>query len=66
MNYNINNNFCSSDEAKGIINFCLEHGEPFSYKPTESWDCRRIYDPAFKEKINSIWNIKNTKSKKLI
>jgi hypothetical protein len=61
MNYNINNNFCSFDEAKGIINFCLEHGEPFSYKPTESWDCRRIYDPAFKEKI---FNNLNSKYKK--
>ena len=51
MNYNINNNFCSREEAKDIIDFCLQHGEPFSYKPTESWDCRRIYDDKFKKKI---------------
>jgi predicted 2-oxoglutarate/Fe(II)-dependent dioxygenase YbiX len=51
MNYTINNNFCDEDSAKEIIKFCLEHGEPFSYKPTESWDCRRIYDEDFKNKI---------------
>jgi predicted 2-oxoglutarate/Fe(II)-dependent dioxygenase YbiX len=51
MNYTINNNFCNKIEAKNIIDFCLEYGEPFSYKPTESWDCRRIYDEDFKNKI---------------
>jgi hypothetical protein len=51
MNYNINNNFCNKEEAKNIIDFCLEFGEPFSYKPTESWDCRRMYDSEFKKKI---------------
>jgi predicted 2-oxoglutarate/Fe(II)-dependent dioxygenase YbiX len=51
MNYNINNNFCSREEAKDIIDFCLEFGEPFSYNPTEHWDCRRIYDDEFKKKI---------------
>jgi Rps23 Pro-64 3,4-dihydroxylase Tpa1-like proline 4-hydroxylase len=51
MNYTINNNFCDSSTAKDIIKFCLKYGEPFSYKPTESWDCRRIYDDEFKTKI---------------
>jgi len=51
MNYTINKNFCSELEAKDIVNFCLENGEPFSYKPTEQWDCRRIYDSNFKMKI---------------
>jgi hypothetical protein len=27
------------------------YGEPFSYNPTETWDCRRIYDEEFKTKI---------------
>ena len=51
MNYTINKNFCTGSEAKDIINFCLENGEPFSYKPTEQWDCRRLYDEDFKRKI---------------
>jgi hypothetical protein len=51
MNYTINNDFCDSVEAKNIIDFCLQYGEPFSYKPTESWDCRRMYDDDFKKKI---------------
>ena len=54
MNYNINENFCDREEAKNIIDFCLQHGEPFSYKPTETWDCRRIYDEDFKKKIITI------------
>jgi hypothetical protein len=51
MNYTINNNFCDLSTAKDIIKFCLKYGEPFSYKPTENWDCRRIYDDNFKTKI---------------
>lgn len=51
MQYSINNNFCNRDEAKNIIDFCLKNGEPFSYNPTESWDCRRIYDDEFRIKI---------------
>lgn len=51
MNYTINNNFCDKEEAKNIVDFCLEFGEPFSYKPTESWDCRRMYHSEFKKKI---------------
>lgn len=51
MNYSVNKNFCNREEAKEIIDFCIEFGEPFSYNPTEQWDCRRIYDPEFKKKI---------------
>jgi Rps23 Pro-64 3,4-dihydroxylase Tpa1-like proline 4-hydroxylase len=51
MNYTINNNFCDGIEAKNIIDFCLQYGEPFSYKPTEQWDCRRMYNSDFKKKI---------------
>jgi len=58
MNYSTNNNFCSPEEARDIIHFCLENGEPFSYNPTESWDCRRIYEPVFKEKIFKSLNSK--------
>ena len=48
MIYNINNDFCDEQEAKDIIDFCLKNGEPFSYNPTEYWDCRRIYDNDFR------------------
>ena len=51
MNYNVNSNFCDKREAKDIIDFCLEFGEPFSYKQTENWDSRRIYDSELKKKI---------------
>ena len=51
MNYTINNNFCDRETAKGLIEFCLKFGEPFSYNPTEQWDCRRIYDSEFKIRI---------------
>jgi Rps23 Pro-64 3,4-dihydroxylase Tpa1-like proline 4-hydroxylase len=51
MQYSINEKFCDSSTAKDIIKFCLKYGEPFSYNPTENWDCRRICDDKFKEKI---------------
>lgn len=51
MIYNINNGFCDEQEAKDIIDFCLKNGEPFSYNPTEYWDCRRIYDNDFRRVI---------------
>ena len=51
IDYSVNNGFCDEKRAKEIINFCLEYGEPFSYKPSESWDCRRIYDDIFKQEI---------------
>ena len=51
MNYTINNNFCDRIEAKNIIDFCLKYGEQFSYKLSEQWDCKRIYDDEFKQNI---------------
>jgi hypothetical protein len=54
MNYSINQNFCDREEAKRIVDFCLEYGEPFSYNPSEKWDCRRMYNDEFKTKIINI------------
>ena len=61
MNYTINNNFCDRETAKDIVDFCLKYGEPFSYKPTEKWDCRRMYDSDFKLRIINLLttNFKN-------
>ena len=61
MNYTINSNFCNSETAKDIIEFCIKFGEPFSYNPSERWDCRRIYDSDFKKRIIDllITNYKN-------
>ena len=53
MDYSINNNFCDKKEARDIIEFCIKHGESFSYNPKESWDCKRIYDDGFKTQIIS-------------
>jgi hypothetical protein len=51
INHSINNNVFTQTECLDIIDFCVQHGEPFSYRPNEFWDCRRIYDEGFKEKI---------------
>ncbi len=51
MNYTINNNFCSRETANDIIDCCLKFGEPFSYNPTEQWDCRRMHNSDFKKRI---------------
>jgi predicted 2-oxoglutarate/Fe(II)-dependent dioxygenase YbiX len=45
------NKFFDKTECADIIEFCMNNGEPFSYNPNETWDCRRIYDNEFKEKI---------------
>ena len=58
MNYSINNNFCDRNEANEIIQFCIKNGEQFSYNPSESWDCKRIYDEEFKTQIISTLNEK--------
>ena len=52
MNYSINN-FFEKEECKSIIEFAENNGIPFSYNPTELWDCKRIYDEAFKLKIKN-------------
>jgi hypothetical protein len=48
--YNINKYF-SEEECSEIIEFCMVNGVPFKYDPTEQWDCRKILDVSFKEKI---------------
>ena len=62
------NTFLTKDECSYIIDFCMQNGEPFSYNPKESWDCRRVYDTDFKKyvldkilKVNKFdsFNIKN-------
>jgi hypothetical protein len=58
INYSINKNFCNKNEAETIVKFCLDNGELFSYNPSESWDCRRIYDEDFKMKIITLLNEK--------
>ena len=50
-NHSINNNVFTQPECIDIIDFCIKNGEPFSYHPTEVWDCRRIYDDQFKKII---------------
>lgn len=60
INYSLNNNFFNKDEISEILSFCKKNGESFSYNPNETWDCKRIYDEEFKQKILSkfIENIK--------
>ena len=50
MTYSINKYF-EEDECIDIIDFCIKNGTPFKYDPTEHWDCRKISDESFKEKI---------------
>lgn len=50
MNFSINN-FFDETECDEIINFCENNGTQFSYNPSETWDCKRIYNDNFKEKI---------------
>ena len=50
MNFSINK-FFEKDECNSIIEFSITNGVPFSYNPKEVWDCRRIYNDEFKEKI---------------
>jgi Rps23 Pro-64 3,4-dihydroxylase Tpa1-like proline 4-hydroxylase len=60
MNYSINNNFCDRKKANEIIQFCIKNGEQFSYNPSESWDCKRIYDDGFRTEIINILTEKYT------
>lgn len=50
MEFSINN-FFTGHECQSIIEIADSIGVPFSYNPTETWDCKRIYDENFKEKI---------------
>lgn len=49
--HSINNNVFTKIECVEIIDFCIQYGEPFAYHPNDVWDCRRIYNEEFKEKI---------------
>lgn len=52
MNYSVNK-FFDGDECEYLINFSMQNGEIFSYFEHElnSWDCRRVYDEDFKNRI---------------
>jgi predicted 2-oxoglutarate/Fe(II)-dependent dioxygenase YbiX len=50
IQYSINTYF-SSDRCKEIYEFCKSNGEGFLYKPTDIWDCKRIYDENFNKEI---------------
>ena len=50
MNYNINTYF-TNEECSEILEYCMKNGEIFFYDPKENWDCRRMYEESFKEKI---------------
>ena len=66
INHSINNNVFTQTECLDIIDFCIQHGEPFSYNPNEVWDCRRIHDEEFKKKIiTSLTNNYKTEKFKL-
>ncbi len=45
------NKFFTNQECEDIIEFAMDFGEKFNYNSEETWDCRRIYDLVFKEKI---------------
>jgi hypothetical protein len=61
IQYSVNGNFFNKDEINDILTFCKKNGESFSYNPNETWDCKRIYDEEFKQKILSKF-IENIKS----
>lgn len=50
MNFSINK-FFEKDECFPIIEFAEKNSKSFSYNPKDVWDCRRIYDEEFKQKI---------------
>jgi|Laugresu1bdmlbsd_1035121.scaffolds.fasta_scaffold01055_7 hypothetical protein len=52
MNFSINT-FFDESECEEIIEFCEKNGTQFSYNESETWDCKRIYNDEFKEKIIS-------------
>lgn len=50
INYSITN-FFNKVECDYLIDTAKLIGIPFKYNPEENWDCRRIYDESFKNKI---------------
>ena len=47
MEFSINK-FFLKEECNSILEYVDSVGEPFSYNPNETWDCKRIYDESFK------------------
>jgi len=64
MEFSINN-FFEKEECDSILEFADSIGVPFSYSPTETWDCKRIYDENFKKNIvdKLLLNYKNNEFK---
>jgi predicted 2-oxoglutarate/Fe(II)-dependent dioxygenase YbiX len=64
MEFSINN-FFEKEECDSIIEFTDSIGVPFSYSPTEMWDCKRIHDENFKKNIvdKLLLNYKNNQFK---
>jgi hypothetical protein len=52
--YSISKYF-TPEECFDIIEYCMQNGEIFKYKPSEHWDCRQMHDNEFKEKILKIF-----------
>jgi hypothetical protein len=61
MKYTVNKVF-TEEECEQILTTCMKEGEKFYYTEEEanSWDCRRIYQKAFKEYILEKLNINHT------
>jgi hypothetical protein len=64
MEFSINN-FFEKEECDSIIEFTDSIGIPFSYSPTETWDCKRIHNENFKKNIvdKLLLNYKNNQFK---
>jgi predicted 2-oxoglutarate/Fe(II)-dependent dioxygenase YbiX len=64
MEFSINK-FFEREECNYIIEYTDKIGVPFSYRPSETWDCKRIYDENFKNNIINklLLNYKNNKFK---
>ena len=45
------NKFFEEEECESIIKYVDDIGIQFAYNPLETWDCKRIYDEEFKQKI---------------
>lgn len=50
INYSITN-FFDKSECEYLIDTAKLIGTPFKYNPEENWDCKRIHNESFKNKI---------------
>lgn len=57
------NTFFTKEECIEIINFCELNGKQFSYDPKSIWDCKRIYNDEFKNKIRDKFKELSNKNK---